>query len=103
VGLGGYEGREASTAFSDLEGEVVLLTGLPVAIESRGIGRSTGAMTLPGNITKHPQWRILTQPLALGTIRDNDVIIDDEGYRYMVALNYWTALGYVLDCVRLET
>ena len=105
VGAGTYQGREASLAFSDPEGETVLMTGLQVVIESRGIGRSTGAMTLPGNVSKHPQWRIITQPLPVGTIRDNDIIVDTdgEGYRYQVALNSWTILGYVLDCIRLET
>ena len=60
-------------------------------------------MLLPGDITKRPQWKINTVPLAVHTIRDRDFIIDDEGYRYMVALNGWTILGYFLDCVRLET
>jgi hypothetical protein len=103
TGLGTYQGREASTDFSDPEGEAILLTNIACDIQSRGIGRSTGAMTLPGNISKHPQWRIITGLLALHTIRDNDILIDDEGYRYQVALNQWSALGYVLDCIRLET
>lgn len=103
VGATGYSGREASTAPSNPEGEIVLLTGINCQIESRGVGRSTGQMTLPGNVSRNPQWRIMTQPLPLGTIRDDDIVIDDEGYRYQVALNFWTGLGYSMDCIRLET
>jgi hypothetical protein len=103
TGLGTYQGREASTDFSDPEGEAILLTGVNCDIQSRGIGRSTGAMLLPGNVSKNPQWRIITSFIPIHTIRDNDILIDDEGYRYQVALNQWTVLGYVLDCIRLET
>lgn len=103
VGLGDYEGREASTDFSNPRGEAVLISGIACQIESRGIGRSTGAMTVPANVSKNPQWRILTGAMPLHTIRDNDILVDDEGYRYQVALNQWTILGYMLDCIRLET
>ena len=102
-GLGGYSGREAAAAPPDPNGETVLMTGIACTIEARGIGRATGKMTLPGNVTVHPQWRIITVPLPLYTIRDNDILIDDEGYRYQVAMNQWGILGYTLDCIRLET
>jgi hypothetical protein len=36
-------------------------------------------------------------------IRDRDIVVDDEGYRYGVAQNRWTVFGYRLHCVRLET
>lgn len=106
VGGVGYEGRETSTAFSDPEGEIIIRTGIPCSIDSKGVGRATGAMLLPGNINKHSQWKVTTDPganLPLGTIRDNDVVLDDEGYRYQVALNMWTFLGYTLDVIRLES
>jgi hypothetical protein len=103
TGLGVYEGRTQSLDFSDPSGLEPLLTGLQCDIVAHGIGRATGAMLLPGDITKRPQWKISTGPLAVHTIRDRDFIIDDEGYRYQVALNGWTILGYFLDCVRLET
>lgn len=102
-GLAPYHGRSPVPDPPDPSGEVVMMRGIQCTIESRGIGRSTGAMTLPGNVSKNPQWRISTVPLPLYTIRDNDILVDDEGYRYQVALNAWTILGYVLDCIRLET
>ena len=106
TGKVGYEGRETSTAFSNPEGEYLVVDHVPCSIDSKGVGRATGAMLLPGNINKHSQWKVTTDPganLPLGTIRDNDVVIDDEGYRYQVALNMWTFLGYTLDVIRLET
>lgn len=103
VGLGVYEGRTGSLAFSDSSGLALLLTGIACNIDPHGIGRATGAMLLPGDATKHPQWKISTIPLPLYTIRDRDFLIDDEGYRYEVALNGWTVLGYVAHCIRLET
>jgi hypothetical protein len=60
-------------------------------------------MLLPGDVTKRPQWKINTIALPLYTIRDRDYLIDDELYRYQVAQNDWTILGYNLDCVREET
>ncbi len=63
-------------------------------------------MLIAGDVVKHPQWVIITDPalnLPNGTIRDRDILIDSNGYRYMVALNTWTILGYNLDCIRLET
>jgi hypothetical protein len=42
---------------------------------------------------------------ALGTIysiRDRDIIVDEEGYRYEVGANYWTQLGYQLSTIREE-
>ena len=37
-----------------------------------------------------------------GGIRDRDILVDDEGYRYGVASAWWTQLAYNLSCVRLE-
>jgi hypothetical protein len=103
VGLGGYEGREATPSPPNPNGEVMLHPSIQCGIESRGIGRSTGHTLLPGQVSTHPQWRIITPPMPIKTIRDNDILVDDEGYRYQVALNFWTPFGYVLDCIRLET
>lgn len=102
VGGTTYQGREANTSVADPQSETVLLTGISASIQSRGVGRVAHAL-LPGNVTDHPQWRILTMPMPLGSIRDDDIIVDEEGYRYQVAQNYWTPMGYRLDAVRLET
>jgi hypothetical protein len=103
IGSTGYSGREELVSYADPEGETVLIQSLAASIQARGIGRATGEQLLPGNVNKAPQWRIYTQPIAVGTIRDNDIIYDDEGYRYQVAMNYWTPMGYKLEVVRLET
>ena len=104
VGIGFYEGRTGTTNdFSDPSGLETLLIGIMCNIDAHGIGRSTGAMLLPGDVTKHPQWRISTVAMPLYVIKDRDLLIDDEGYRYQVALNGWTIAGYVLYCIRLET
>jgi hypothetical protein len=103
VGLGVYEGRTGSLDYSDPSGLMTLFSGLACAIDSHGIGRSTGAMLLPGDVVKHPQWKISIPGLALHSIRDRDILIDDEKYRYEVAMNGWTIVGYVLNCIRLET
>jgi|SRR6516164_3782890 hypothetical protein len=104
VGMSDYEGRTHTlNDFSDPSGFELLLTGIMCNIIPHGIGRATGAMLLPGDVTKRPQWRINTVVLPLYTIRDRDYLIDDEKYRYQVALNAWTMFGYNIDCVREET
>lgn len=103
VGLQGYSGREQTTAAGDAEGETTLYTGLPAAIFPKAAGKiKNGA--LPGDFTEKPQWGISIPFTALPqySIRDADIIIDDEGYRYGVTQNSWTVLGYQLVCVRLE-
>lgn len=104
IGLGGYSGEEQSISPSDVEGEVVLYTGLPAAIAARTSGRTKGTL-LPGDIVFKPAWTISIPipAITIYSIRDRDIIIDDENYRYAVGSNYWTGLGYQLDCVRLET
>jgi hypothetical protein len=103
-GGGGYSGREQSTASSDPEGEQPLFTGLPASIQAKRAGR-TRAGLLPADVTEKPEWVILIPAASLPqySIRDRDELVDDEGYRYGVASNYWTAFGYQLSCIRLET
>lgn len=104
VGFGPYEGRTHTlNDFNDPSGLASILSDIACNIVAHGIGRATGQMLLPGDVTKRPQWQISTVPLTLYSIRDRDFLIDDEGYRYQVALNGWTILGYSLDCIRLET
>jgi hypothetical protein len=104
VGLTGYSGREQSTAPSDAEGETVLFSGIPAAIDAKSPGRTRGTF-LPADITEKGTW-IITIPAASlpqYSVRDRDIIVDDEGYRYGVGQNYWTVTGYQLACIRLET
>lgn len=104
IGLTGYSGREQSTAASDTEGEMVLFINLPASIQAKRAGRFMAGL-VPSDITQKPQWAIIIPASALPqySIRDRDIIVDDEAYRYEVAQNYWTAFGYQLECVRLET
>jgi hypothetical protein len=101
VGLQGYSGRQQNTNVS--AGETVLYTGLPASISPRAAGKiKYGA--LPADFTEKPQWAVTIPFFALPqySIRDADIIVDDEGYRYGVTQNVWTVLGYQLAVVRLE-
>lgn len=101
VGFTGYSGAEATTVMSDVAGETVLFTNIPATIVGRP-GRSKGP--LPGDVVYKPVWTISipAASLALYDVRDRDILVDDEGYRYEVSDNYWTIAGYELGCVRLE-
>jgi hypothetical protein len=103
IGGVGYSGAEQST--SSIEGEQVLLTGISASIQVGAVGRTTKG-GLPGDAVSKPVW-LIHIPLSSGvpqyTIRDRDIIVDDEFYRYEVGANYWTALnGYQLSTIRLE-
>lgn len=101
VGLGGYSGPEQGTG---PDGEVVLLTGLPCSIQKKASGKTKGAF-LPGDIVSKTEWVIeipIWAPIARYQIRDRDLLIDDEGYRYDVVSNRWSVFGYQLSTVRLE-
>ena len=104
VGLVGYSGREQTTAASDPEGEIVLFTGICAGIAMQRVGRTAKGL-LDADITNTGFW-IITIPVSVlpqYSVRDRDIIIDDEKYRYQVAQNYYTAFGYQLECLRLET
>ena len=103
VGDVGYSGTEQTTTPGPgVEGEQVLFTGLPANIQITSPGRTKGI--LPADVVYRPQWRILIPlgQVSLYDIRDRDLIIDDEGYRYSVTANGWTPLGFQLECIRLE-
>jgi predicted ATPase len=40
--------------------------------------------------------------ITIYSIRDRDIIVDDEGYRYEVGANFWTGLGYQVSTIREE-
>ena len=101
IGDGGYSGAEQG---SGPEGESVLYTGLSASIQVGAAGRTTKAGELPADAVTKPIWNIFI-PASVASqyqIRDRDIIVDDEGYRYQVSTNYWTGLGYQLSTVRLE-
>jgi hypothetical protein len=103
IGNVGYSGREESTSPSDPEGEIVLFTGISASIEAVAIGRTRGGI-VPADAAEKPQWRILVPVanLAQYSVRDRDIIVDDEAYRYIVVQAWFTPLGYQLACIRLE-
>lgn len=103
IGLTGYSGAETSTDPADPQGEAVLYTDIPANIQAGATGRKRDS-ALPQNAVSSPTWDIylpLTGP-PRGAIRDRDVIVDDEGYRYEVGQSYWNILGWKLSCIRLE-
>jgi hypothetical protein len=101
IGNVGYSGAEQGTG---LAGETILFTGLPASIQLGAAGRTTKGGDLPGDAVSKPIWNILIPASAIAqySIRDRDIILDDEGYRYEVGSNYWTSLGYQLSAVRME-
>jgi hypothetical protein len=101
IGPGGYSGPEQGTG---PEGEVVLFVGLPASIQQKAPGKTRGAY-LPADIAEKPGWVIeipIWAPITRYSIRDRDILVDDEGYRYGVGQNRWTVFGYRLACIRLE-
>jgi hypothetical protein len=102
VGLVGYSGREAQPAPADPEGELVLFTGLPAQIFPRATKRSQGE--LPSDVVTRAEWQICIPAASLPqySLRDRDIFVDDENYRYQAQANYWTPLGYQVFCIRLE-
>jgi hypothetical protein len=103
VGLVGYSGMTTEPAAGDTAGEVVLFTNIPASIQAAQIGRKRDS-ALPSDVVLAPTWDIYVpaSSLAQGSVKDRDVILDDEGIRYQVGQAYWEVLGYKLVCVRLE-
>ena len=101
IGNVGYSGAEQGTGS---EGETVLFSGLPAAIQLKAGGRTTKSGELPGDSVTKPVWDIYIPASAISiySIRDRDIITDDEGYRYEVGANYWTDAGYQLSTIRQE-
>lgn len=101
IGLTGYSGAEQST--SSPQGETVLFTGIAASIQAGTTGRKKDA-SLPQDVVFAPTWYIYIPANALAefSIRDRDIILDDEGYRYEVSQNYWNILGYKVTAIRLE-
>jgi hypothetical protein len=103
IGLTGYSGQVATTNPSNPQGEQVLFSDIPASVQASTTGRKKDN-ALPGDAVFAPSWRIFIPKsrLKLGAVRDRDIIVDDEGYRYEVGQAYWNLLGYQLICIRLE-
>jgi hypothetical protein len=103
IGLTGYSGAEASTDPSDPAGEAVLFTDIPASIQAGSTGRKKDS-ALPQDVVFMPTWIIYIplSALAKGSVRDRDIIVDDEAYKYEVGQAYWNILGHKLICIRLE-
>lgn len=101
IGGVGYSGMQQSA--SNGQGENALFTKIPANIQAASTGRKKDS-ALPSDPVVQPTWNILTpkRALALGSVRDRDIIIDDENYRYQVSQAYWNILGYKIICIRLE-
>jgi hypothetical protein len=103
IGLAGYSGAEATTSPTNPSDEAVLFTGIPASIQAKRYG-TKNAGGLAADIVWLPAWDIFIplSALAKGAVRDRDIIIDDEGYRYEVGQAYWNRLGYKIISIRLE-
>jgi hypothetical protein len=101
IGPVGYSGVEQST--SSEAGETVLFTGVPASIQAAATGRKKDN-SLPQDVVYAPTWNIFIPlgSLAKYSVRDRDIILDDEGYRYEVGQAWWDSLGYRLTSIRLE-
>jgi hypothetical protein len=100
IGLAAYSGAEQGSGSA---GETVLYANIPASIQAAQTGRKRDT-ALPQDAVFAPTWRIYIPLSALpkGAVRDRDIIVDDEGYRYEVGQAYWNILGYALVCIRLE-
>lgn len=97
VGKAGYQGSSQSN-------EQPVARGIPASIQASSTGRISSAQTVPSAAPGPIHWKIFIplNALAKGTVRDRDIITDDEGDRYQVEANYWNSLGYRLSAIRLE-
>jgi len=102
IGNVGYSGAEQPSS-SDA-GEVAIATGIACSIQAGAAGRRKDG-TLPGDIVTMPTWNIYLAPdaVARNVIRDRDIVVDDEGYRYEIGQADWDVLGYKLVCIRLQS
>lgn len=83
--------------------ESVLATGLPASIQHRS-GKGAGNTGLPADAPKKADWYIFipASAAALGSISENDIIVDDLSKRYQVIAAYWNSLGFRLAAELLQ-
>jgi len=95
VGAKGYGGVTSAA-------ETTVATGIPASIQYYKRNDS-GELSLPANAGKS-LWRVMVPPAsaALGLFQTRDILTDDLGQRYQVAVPYWNSMGHALIAERLE-
>lgn len=104
-GSGSYFGQDRAPATSTgSSGEQALATNIPVALVPLADSARRGQGEVPSDAPGPGRWRMYlpVSVFPLGAVRNGDVFADDQGDRYQVATNGWTALGYKLEMIRLE-
>jgi hypothetical protein len=84
-------------------GEVAIKSGIPASMIGT-TGRATGLGELPSDAPGPSRWRVYVPQSAFpkGAIKDRDILTDDQGERLQVSADYFSTIGYRLECVRLE-
>jgi hypothetical protein len=79
--------------------EAEVLSDLPASIQYDRVGKTPDA-NLPAGASGRSQWKILipAESAELGSIKRDDVVVDDLGARYVVNAPYWNSLGFGLRC-----
>lgn len=95
VGAAAYGGQIAGT-------ETPVVSGLPasIQIDRQGMRNAVG---LPGD-SGLTRWLVFVplDALALGVVRERDIVTDDLGNRYQVTAAYWNSLGHQLGAEKLQ-
>lgn len=83
--------------------QTLIASGIAASIQLK---KEAGSMPthLPADTSRRTYWNIMIPVSAatLGTIRNNDTIVDDIGVRYQVTAAYWNSLGYSLLAELME-
>ena len=82
--------------------ETVIVASTPASIQEKTAG-GRSVVGLPGDSVTSPIYRIFMPKVAKGTIKDRDIIVDEEGNRYQVTAAYWNSLGWNCRTQLLET
>ena len=99
---GRYRGVGATESATG-PGETVVHSGIPANMTgTTGASRSQGE--LPSDSAGPSRWRIYLPRSAFphGSVEDRDIVTDDLGQRHQVSSDYWSAIGYRVEAVRLE-
>lgn len=98
TGFVGYSGTTPTN-------ETVVLSGVSASIQVKTTSSRERATDLPAAPPSPIVWNViipLSENIAVGTIKDRDIVTDDVGDRYQIEAAYWNSLGWSLACIRLE-